>query len=250
MSSPFEGTGKMEYENGPFHDNICIGQYGVNTLRPERDIMKQTGSSDGWFADWLCKEWDWFNSSASDMSDCHSENNGNREYLDFTFPFLMEVKSIRLQGIREILTGGHALDKLANGAPVDGNIPPLGGIDISLGVYKTKLPLRSRIDTFEVWCNDGQKWLTVDSKTNKWKSAEDVVKFSKYHNEASDNEPFKDVHKFQTYLNNYYSIADIQVPCGQKCLEVRVVFNSYTGTALGTKIGIVVEDHDSRVCRI
>ena len=92
----------MEYENGPFHDNICIGQYGVSTLKPKRDIMKQTGSADGWFADWLCKKWDWFIGyllpviPRSIMSDCTSSDNGNREYLDFTFPFLLEVTQIRL----------------------------------------------------------------------------------------------------------------------------------------------------------
>ena len=127
-SAPFESTGKLEYENGPWHDNICVGQYGVQTLRPERDIMKQTGSADGWFADWLCKKFDWFVSRPYYMSDCHGScsdtDNGNREYLDFTFPYLLEVKNIKLQGIREIITGGHKSDKNASGGS-DVNIPPI-----------------------------------------------------------------------------------------------------------------------------
>ena len=84
QAQPFESTGKLEYENGPWHDNICVGQYGVQTLRPWRDIMKQTGSSDGWFADWLCKKFDWFVKRPWSMSDCHGScsdtDNGNREY--------------------------------------------------------------------------------------------------------------------------------------------------------------------------
>ena len=74
--------------------------------------MKQTGSADGWFADWLCKKWDWFNDTSSYMEeqDCTSSDNGNREYLDFTFPFLLEITQIRFQGIREIITGGHKFD--------------------------------------------------------------------------------------------------------------------------------------------
>ena len=243
----------MEYENGPLHDNICIGQYGVSTLKPERDIMKQTGSSDGWFADWLCEKWDWFNQCAADMSDCGSSSydNGNREYLDFTFPFAIEMTQIRLQGIREIITGGYACDKNSYGKP-DVPIPPLEEIGASLpcpDITQTSLPLRSRIDKFEVWCNDGNNWLVVD-KDKKWNKASEVVHFCNSKDKAKDEEPYEKVFKFETHLNNFYSIAEIDLPRGQKCLEARVVFNKYTGTALGTKIGIKVVDPDSRVCRI
>ena len=196
-SAPFESTGKLEYENGPFHDNICIGQYGVNTLRPERDIMKQTGSSDGWFADWLCKKFDWFNSSASSMSDCKGtesseKNNGNREYLDFTFPFLMEVRSIKLQGIREIITGGRKYDRDSNNFP-DVPIPPIGPED-PVDWRGVKIPLRSYINTFEVWCNDGLDWWTIEDY--QWKKAEDVLNFSDQINKAWDNRAFNRILKF------------------------------------------------------
>ena len=163
----------------------------------------------------------------------------------------MEVTQIRLQGIREIITGGHACDKTSYGNN-DVPIPPLEEIGADLpcpDISETTLPLRSRIDKFEVWCNDGNDWIVVDDN-NEWKKAADVLKFTKQCHDANDLKPFKDVKKFKTSLNNFYSIAEIDLPKGQKCLEVRVVFNKYTGTALGTKIGIKVVDPDSRVCRI
>jgi hypothetical protein len=72
--------------------------------------MKRTGSPDGWVADLVSSKWSWnFNdpdatvagkSSAADTSNNDGEENANREYLDVLFPWMMEINSIRLQGIR------------------------------------------------------------------------------------------------------------------------------------------------------
>ena len=56
-------------------------------------------------------------------------------------------------------------------------------------IIETNLPLRSRIDKFEVWCNDGNNWLVVDDN-KEWKKASEVVKFTKNHQDAKDLEPF------------------------------------------------------------
>ena len=108
IAKQFAGIGCLEGFNGPDHNNLCIGQYGSCTLRPEKDIMKRVGSTDGFFFDWLCKDFGSYRScSESHGRSATDKDNANREYLDARFPCLHEIKSIRIQGIRNIEIGGR-----------------------------------------------------------------------------------------------------------------------------------------------
>jgi hypothetical protein len=220
--------------------------------------MKQNGATDGWVADLLCKYWDWFftgydaGGASVDMENCDDDYNANREYLQFTFPHPFPLMKVRLQGIRDIILGGHEPDYTSDGVTEDEPISPLVNDEDT----ETALPLRSFIEKFEVWCNDGLDWWTVNT-AGLWKKTEDLLEFSLNHYVASDPVPFEKIHKFSSGLSNYYQISEVNMPtisdtpCAQymQCKEVRVVFTDYYGTALGTKIGLVVNDIHREVCK-
>ena len=86
----------------------------------------------------------------------------------------------------------------------------------------------------------------MSALSGKWTDAEKLLDLK---NSASDCNEFAKVRKFSTGLTNYHDIANIAVPPGQQCLEVRVVFNEYRGNALGTKLGIGIVDKDGDVCK-
>lgn len=99
LDPEFVGIGNLEEMNGPEHNNLCIGQYGSSTLRPCADIQKRTGSTDGFFFDWLVKDFETCGGdrppSGTNDEEASEKNNANREYLDVRFPCLYELKDIR-----------------------------------------------------------------------------------------------------------------------------------------------------------
>lgn len=129
----FRGLSNVHTEAGAWHDNLCIGHYGLTTLRPRYDIERRTGATDGWLADCLSPNWR-FNfasdsSSAADVSACRGsssrrghhgggsssscgcsnrdKSNAYREFLTVLMPYPLEIYEIRTQGIRSIDIGGR-----------------------------------------------------------------------------------------------------------------------------------------------
>jgi len=84
--------------------------------------------------------------------DADTDNfDANREWLVVTFPWLLEITSIRLQGIRNIAIGGHN-----GGDTITDYINP-GTFEPLPGLFDEEL--HGAIRQFEVWCSDGKNWL-------------------------------------------------------------------------------------------
>ena len=246
----FRGMNNVHCEAGAWQDNLTIGHYGVTTLRPNKDIQKRTGATDGWLADLVSANWrfnfaQWDSSAADTTSDTDSEN-ALREFLTVLMPWKVEINEIRLQGIRTIDIGGRrgvsATDTDSYDTGELGNTDDLN--DPLPG--KVKENFRSAVRTFEVWCNDGYDWLVQEEGQDAWKNARFVTTPGA---RADDPNAFKFVRKYSTgATKGDWSKIFAQALEPVKCLEVRIVFTQYIGNVLGTKLGITVNDDDGNIC--
>lgn len=108
---------------------------------------------------------------------------------------------------------------------------------------------------FEVWCNNGMDWYSVEKITNKWKKLDEPDNEGLIsHTDTNENEgQFDKIQKFNTGLSDPttdWSISEIWLPpTKKKWLSCRIIFTSYYGYALGAKVGINVRDDSKRVCQ-
>lgn len=217
-------------------------------MRPTNDIQKRQGWPGGWFADWLSENFGDYQVEAdeTDQSDWTDFVNANKEFVQVSFPCRMEVESIRLQGIKKIETGGTS-DLIPN--------PP---IDATKTLYGC-------VQEVEVWCNDGVTWYSVD-ENNEWDELESLITdHDESHNNIDQYEHIKKFTSDKCYADDeglhdpensdVDSLLDLNgiwkfdLPTYEKgFLECRVVMNKYLGTALGTKLGMIVKDKGNSVC--
>lgn len=98
---------------------------------------------------------------------------------------------------------------------------------------------------FEIWWNDGKKWYSMPaSNANTWKPINDLITLPNAN--PIDWSPIK---KFNTNLGtNYNSIFTENNFPAFLAKEVRVVFDTFSGTVLAARLGIEVNDHNKVIC--
>lgn len=163
---------------------------------------------------------DWFTPSFTPAENANGDPPAlaNREYLDVVFDGLVDVRGIKIQGM-----------------------PP---IDIGQdGVTPNLLNVWSVVQTFEIWYNDGKKWYSF--KTGE-KTPTPITTL------VTDPTDFSAIQKFNTgLLDDFNSIAEIKADTSFNHFlahEVRIVFDSFFGNVLATKLGITVNDEANAIC--
>jgi hypothetical protein len=134
----------------------------------------------------------------------------------------MEVKAIKLQGQGPVLIGnpgdtGPTAPITAEGAP----------------------------ETFEIWWNDGKDWYTQKSGgPDAW-----VLVTSLIPDVNANPIDFSQIRKFDTNLGTNYNTVYTEDGFEEfLAKEVRIIFDTFNGTVLTSKLGIVINDKNNAIC--
>lgn len=201
--------------------------------------MQSKTAAGAWVSDLRAHNYFEAEANASDhgLGDCGlDENSGNREFLDVTFPQMLEVKSIRLQGLGHNFAMWHDEEKCNCGCKFSDS-------DSEYYPDENKAFLVSWVNEFEIWWNDGQNWWSLPDKRSHWAKVTDIMGCR-----VGEDDQFDKLQKFKTDLTDPYKISTISFR-PFKAIEVRVIFTKYTGTVLATKLGIEVHDPTHAVCK-
>ena len=95
---------------------------------------------------------------------------------------------------------------------------------------------------FEIWFNDGKDWYTFKTGDDTPYKATTLVNYA-------NADPFSAIRKFDTLLkDDYNSVANITNFKKFWASEVRIVYKSFFGNVLASKLGITVEDENNAIC--
>ena len=105
------------------------------------------------------------------------------------------MEAIKIQGVKNTPTGGTH----------NGDAPP-GRSPSNANVFRD---IWSIVSEFEVWCNDGLNWYSVDGSSDKWRNVENMIDHSR---DPDDPDTYDQIKKFETELDDQWTIQTVFMP--------------------------------------